>query len=54
MITVNVKNHGDFEKALKVFRAKVRKAQILEITQRKAFYISPSELKHRRRYKRSK
>lgn len=54
MITVNVKNHGDFDKALKVFRAKVRKAQILEITQRKAFYISPSEEKHRRRYKKSK
>lgn len=54
MVIVNVRNHGDFEKALKVFKSKVRKAQILEITQRKAFYVSPSEKKHRRRYKRAK
>jgi ribosomal protein S21 len=54
MVIVNVRNHGDFDKALRAFKAKVRKAQILEISQRKAFYISPSEKKHRRRYKRVK
>jgi len=54
MVTVNVKNHGDFDKALRAFKAKVRKAQIMEITQRKAYYVSPSEQKHRRRHKRHK
>ncbi len=54
MITVNVKNHGDFEKALRVFKAKVRKAQIMEIAQRKAYYVSPSEEKHRRLHKKTR
>lgn len=51
MITVKVRNHGDFDRALKAFKAKVRKAHILEISQNKSFYLSPSERRHRRRYK---
>jgi len=51
MITVNVRNHKDFDKALKAFRAKVRKSQVLEISQQKAYYLSPSERRHRQRFK---
>jgi ribosomal protein S21 len=54
MVTVKVRNHGDFDKALKAFKTKVRRAQILEISQRKAYYISPSELKHKRKYRKPK
>lgn len=54
MIIVNVRNHKDFDTALKAFRAKVRKSQVLEISQQKSYYLSPSERKHRRRFKRTK
>ena len=53
MVTVQVSKYGDFDKALRVFRTKVRQAHILELANRKAHYISPSEKRHRSRGRRT-
>ena len=51
MVTVDVSKYKDFDKALCVFRTKVRQAQVMELANRKAHYISPSEKTHRSRVK---
>lgn len=52
MVTVQVSKYRDLDKALQVFRTKVRQAHVLELANRKAHYVSPSEKKHRSRGKR--
>jgi ribosomal protein S21 len=52
MVSVNIADYESFDKALRAFRMKVRKAQIMEITNRKSQYTSPSERRHRMRHKR--
>jgi ribosomal protein S21 len=54
MVYVNVSDQHDFDKALQKFKRKVRKAHILEIAQNKSYYLSPSERKHRNKYRRRK
>lgn len=52
MVGVNVSDYGDLDKALRIFRSKVRKAHILEMVNRKSHYVSPSEKRHRTRGRR--
>lgn len=49
MVSVNVSNYDSFDKALRIFRVKVRRSQIMKIVHRKAHFISPSEKRHRLR-----
>lgn len=49
MVNVDVTRYPDLEKALRVFRTKVRQAHILELSNSKAHYVSPSEKRHRSR-----
>ncbi len=49
MVNVDVSKYQDLEKALRVFRTKVRQAHILELINSKSHYTSPSEKRHRNR-----
>ncbi len=49
MVNVDVTKYQNFDKALRVFRTKVRQAHILELINSKSHYISPSEKRHRSR-----
>lgn len=51
MVTVHVGTYGDFEKALRAFNRKVRKAHILETWQKKSHYLSPSQKRHKAKIK---
>ena len=51
MVTVHVGNYDTFDKALRAFNRKVRKAQIIEICHKKAHYVSPSQLRHKAKNK---
>jgi len=51
MIKIDVKQYDNLDEALKKFKAKVRKAKIIEEVNRKAHYISKSELRHRQKRK---
>ena len=51
MVTVHVGAYENFDKALRAFNRKVRKAQILETWQKKSHYISPSQERHKAKIK---
>ncbi len=53
MIKIDVKKYDNFDEALKKFKAKVRKAKIIEDVNRKSHYISKSELRHRQKKKKT-
>lgn len=54
MITVSVDKNIPFDRALKLFSHKCRKAKIFQLMHEKSYFVSPSEKKHRRRRKKSK
>ncbi len=54
MVSVNVSDYANLDEALRKFRAKVRKAHIFDMLNRKSYYLSPSERRHRRRYRKNR
>ena len=51
MIAVFIKNNNEFEKALRRFETECRKAYIIQTAMNKAYYQSPSEIRHARKVK---
>ncbi len=51
MVTVHVANYDNFDKALRAFNRKVRKAQIIETVHKKSHYVSPSQKRHKAKMK---
>ena len=51
MVGIHVSDYQNFDAALKAFRSKVRRAHIIEIANKKAHYVSPSERRHKERGK---
>ena len=49
MVSVNVDKYDTLEKALKVFKSKVRKAHIIELSNQKSYFVSRSEKRRRRK-----
>lgn len=49
MVTVIVRKNDSLDKALRIFDSKCRKAQVFQIIRQKAYYVSPSEKRHKRR-----
>ncbi len=54
MVVVQVSDYANFDQALQKFKKKVRKAHILETAHKKSYYISPSERRHKNRYRKQR
>ena len=52
MVTVDVSKYRNFDKAIQVFRIKVRQARVLESLSSKSYFVSPGEKQRRVRIKR--
>ena len=53
MVVVDVSKYKNFDKALQVFRTKVRQAHVLELLNSKSHFISSSEKRRRNRIKKT-
>jgi len=54
MVTVIVSKSDSIDTVLRKFEAKCRRAQIYKLVQKKSYYVSKSEQKHRRRSRRTR
>ena len=49
MVTLIVNKNDSIDKIIRKFELKCRRAQIYKIVQKKSYYISPSEKRHRKK-----
>ncbi|MFC2088593.1 30S ribosomal protein S21 [Calditrichota bacterium] len=54
MIIVNVDKNIPFDRTLRLFSLKCRRANIFRLMHEKSFFVSPSEKRHRRKSKKTK
>jgi ribosomal protein S21 len=54
MVKVLVSKRDSLDKALRLFEAKCRKAQVFKILREKSHFISKSEQRHRKRSRRNR
>ena len=54
MVTLIVNKNESIDNAIRKFEAKCRRAQIYKLVRQKSYYISKSEMRHRKRSKKTK
>jgi len=54
MVTLIVNKNDSIDNVIRKFEAKCRRAQIYKLVRQKSYYVSKSEMRHRKRSKKTK